>query len=192
MKDSWIQTVSGGRVFPLEARGDIEIGDIAHALSNICRFTGHTSQFYSVAQHSVLVSQWCEPAHALLGLLHDAAEAYLGDMSSPTKHGGSMLGREFVGYEQRLLAAILGLLIAPGELRLPLPDDVVAADRWLLAAEARDLMNDPDWAADVRHSVSPPLERVPTIEPWQPTQARYEFLVRFYRLALLRKNDDNT
>jgi phage pi2 protein 07 len=61
------------------------IEDIAHALSNICRFTGHTPNHYSVAEHSILVSYYVEPQNRLLALLHDASEAYLGDVASPLK-----------------------------------------------------------------------------------------------------------
>ena len=83
-----INTYTGKKLyFESPSRGDIDIKDIAHALSMLCRFTGHTSQFYSVASHSLLVAEHCEggPVCRMVGLLHDAAEAYLGDVSSPLK-----------------------------------------------------------------------------------------------------------
>jgi len=77
------------RVFPFKEvfSEDICIEDIAHSLSHLCRFTGHTSAFWSVAQHSLLVAQKMPggPADKLAALLHDAAEAYTNDLSSPLK-----------------------------------------------------------------------------------------------------------
>lgn len=61
------------------------IGTIAHALSNINRWTGHTLRPFSVAQHSLLVSYLVPPEFALEALLHDATEAYLGDIAAPLK-----------------------------------------------------------------------------------------------------------
>ncbi len=65
----------------------IDIRDIAHSLSQLCRYTGHTNLFYSVAQHSLLVSEKMPggPAEKLVGLLHDGAEAYTNDLASPLK-----------------------------------------------------------------------------------------------------------
>lgn len=64
---------------------DFDINDIAHHLAMICRFGGATDEFYSVAQHSVIVSRYVEKEYQFAALLHDASEAYLGDMVEPLK-----------------------------------------------------------------------------------------------------------
>ena len=86
-----IRTISG-KIVDLQnpAPESIDIEDIAHALSNICRFVGHLHYHYSVAEHSVHVSRLIEGSLGnkdtiMAGLLHDASEAYLGDMSTPLK-----------------------------------------------------------------------------------------------------------
>jgi hypothetical protein len=85
--EPWIETRTGNR-FNFTHTQDISginIEDIGHSLGNLCRFTGHCNYFYSVAQHSVHVSYLVPKEKAVWGLLHDAAEAYVGDMSSPLK-----------------------------------------------------------------------------------------------------------
>lgn len=83
---SWIETFSGAHVTPLNPKPDmIFMVDIVHALSNICRFTGHSKVFYSVAQHSILVSRLVSKTFIKEALLHDAAEAYLCDIARPVK-----------------------------------------------------------------------------------------------------------
>lgn len=88
-KGHWMLTSTGKKYWPLDPHpDDIDIHDIAHHLSLLCRFTGACSHFYSVAEHSVLVSELLEredPKLAMLGLMHDATEAYLGDVGRPLK-----------------------------------------------------------------------------------------------------------
>lgn len=114
----------------------IDIDSIAHSLSNLCRFTGHTSQFYSVAQHSFHVAQLVPKEHKLAALLHDAAEAYIGDVSAPLK---SMLP-EYRRIEEQIRRAIYQRFNLPAEL----PECVIEADMIMLATERRDLMPEQD------------------------------------------------
>lgn len=170
----WIQTHSGKQFFPLRPRvRDIDIQDIAHALSLNCRFNGHCRAFYSVAEHSVRVSHAVDREHALWGLLHDAAEAYLTDLPRPVKAQMPL----FSEIEDRLLKVI----IEHFGLAFPMPDAVRHADEVLLATEARDLMATPPepW----KLNAAPLIE---TIEPLPPVHARDLFLQRFEELRQTR------
>jgi len=171
-----IRTHLGEYFYPLDPRvEEIHIGDIAHALANLCRFTGHTRVFYSVAEHSVRVSWAVSRQYALWGLLHDASEAYLVDVPRPLKRLP-----EFAEYriaEQRLMRAICE------RFRLP-PDEpapVKFYDSVLLATEKRDLM--PPSTRNEEHA-NPPLEE--KIEPWDPRGAKNAFLACFAELEVNR------
>jgi hypothetical protein len=149
--DGSITTFSGIRFWPLIPNpADIRIEDIAHALSNQCRFAGHASKFYSVAEHSVHVSKLSAPEDALWGLLHDASEAYLVDLPRPLK-----LLPEFAPYReaehrlQRAVAARFGL--PPDQ-----PASVTEADDTMLWIEAHSLLGSMPFEA-VRDT-RPPFE----------------------------------
>lgn len=100
-----IETYSG-RLLRVDSIGpsDLCIFDIAHALARLCRFNGHiTAEHYSVAEHCVLVSHLIEtPEYQLAGLLHDAAEAYIGDIPSPLKAELPLVKE----WEDRILGAV--------------------------------------------------------------------------------------
>ena len=148
----------------------VNIEDIAHALANLCRFTGHTSTFYSVAQHSVGASHLVPEKLALEALLHDASEAYLGDVSTPLK----ALLPKYRTIERGVQQAIcrkFGVQTVEDQ-------RVKAADMEMLRAERRILIprNDAIWPLSsvendgVGHLVFP---------TWAPVRARAEFLKRF-------------
>lgn len=179
----WIQTYTGGKFYPTDPQvDDVNIRDIAHSLSNQCRFAGHTRKFYSIAQHCYLVSQVCYPADALDGLLHDAAEAYMCDMPRPIKYSPGLEG--FKELEKKIEAVIqkkfnLG----------PEPQSVKDADKRLLYTERRDLLphlswedNKSTWGMGLR---AEPL--VDKIDPWPPNKAETMFLMRFILLDNRRK-----
>lgn len=134
---NWIQTHSGERFYPFDPRKEeIILDDIVHALSLICRFVGHCSNFYSVAQHSVLVSQKCTPEYMLEGLLHDAAEAYISDIAHPIKR--NVLYKPIIGIEDDILNVIyekFGVNVS-----IKSTKSVKLIDKRMLYTEKRDLM----------------------------------------------------
>ena len=140
----YLQTVSGRWVNPFDPDPEqLDSGDIARALANQCRFGGHSRVFYSVAQHSVIVSELVEQRggdteDAFAALMHDASEAYLGDMPHPLKHR-SPLGAAFKDAEEHLERAIRDRF----RIKADVPE-IKRADRALLATERRAFSAE-DW-----------------------------------------------
>jgi hypothetical protein len=175
-KGDWMQTFTGRQFWPIDPRPEeVSIVDIAHSLSNQCRYAGHCKSFYSVAQHSVMVSYICAPEDALWGLLHDAAEAYLVDLPRPVKRF-SDLGWHYKQIETRLMQ----VLCVRFNLPIEEPDSVSKADDVALMTEMRDLMGMPpaQWREALANQ---PLE--PAIIPWGPCASKTEFLRRFEELS---------
>lgn len=158
----------------------IQLGDVAHGLSQICRFTGQTEKFYSVAEHAVLVStrlrnegysDWAQWE----GLHHDNAEAFVGDLNKPLK---DLLEPQFKQIELRVWEAVniafdLGLIP-------PQNPCVKEADNWALSLEAYLLLPSKgrNWFS---WGLFDPREYVPALglTPWQ---AKELWLKRYYEL----------
>jgi 5'-deoxynucleotidase YfbR-like HD superfamily hydrolase len=170
MNATTMQTFTGKLVdlanFTVE---DVRLPDIAHALACINRFTGHSVAPYSVAQHSVMVSRLCDPQDELWGLMHDASEAYLGDVARPLK---AMLP-DYVALEQHVQQTI-GKAFG---LAWPMPKSVKVADNRALIAEKRALMSvEHDWGIEADPVHTP-------INPYCWQQARQMFENRFKEIV---------
>ena len=169
----WMETFTGRRVNPLEFKGeDIDIRDIAHALSFVCRYGGHCKKFYSVAEHSLRVAYIAPSKYRLAGLLHDAAEAYLGDIIRPLKYNFP----DMVAAEKRGLHTIFKVygieLDHKGE------ELIKALDNILIATEARDLMTHPEMWAKLPQPL--PGEVIPYDRPEEAEEAFLEFFFELH------------
>ena len=167
-----MQTHSG-RMVDLAAitEEDVHLEDIAHALSHIVRFTGHANRPYTVAQHSMLVADLCPDEHRLWGLMHDACEAYVGDVSTPLK---AMLPdyREVEERVQKMVAARFNL-------PWPIPDVVKEADREALMIEKMDLFDKAlPWPGDF-----PPRSKRQVKNVLNPESAKWLFVEMYKELA---------
>ncbi len=162
--ENWMTTYTGKKFHYLNPQPDeIDIRDIAHHLSLICRFTGASRIFYSVAEHSVRVAGLLPKELQLAGLLHDAAEAYINDISRPVK------------YAHKLEETEKGITLAINkkfglETHIALIKEM---DSKMLATEARDLLSNTDgWA-----KLPEPLSEI--IIPWTSDLAERSFLSTF-------------
>ncbi len=166
MTEPFIQTHTGRKVHflnPVEEEIDIE--DIAHTLSLLCRYGGHCQEFYSVAQHSVLCAREVPERLRLEALLHDASEAYLVDMPRPIKR----TLKEYTDIENKIQSVISKKY----GINYPFSKEVHFIDNKMLATEAKTLMK-----------TNEGFEGFPkpfpwSVRPWSPQEAKYNFICMF-------------
>lgn len=166
MINTHMKTAKGNIINPFNFKlSNVDIEDIAISLSNKCRFNGHCATFYSVAEHSVLVSRRLTPELELAGLLHDAAEAYFGDIITPIKKYVYVPDDEdFVAPIKKFEEKIAAVIFARFGVTVPFDDpDVKRVDDKMCQYE------------DVHIRFSP-------LPCWSPAQAKEEFLSRFHQL----------
>lgn len=163
---SFITTYSG-KNFDIMAitKDDLEIMDIATALSRLCRWGGHARVFYSVAEHSVRVSEKLPGPLQLAGLLHDASEAYVQDVIGPLKNQDFMRGyRAFEDLVQTCVENKFGVTLNH--------ELVARVDQQMAEAERTSLMTQ-----------TGPGTRFPLGWGWEPEHAKGMFLRRFNELT---------
>lgn len=175
-KKAYIATVSGKQFFLLEPRlEDIDIYDIAHALSMQCRWTGHCKFHYSVAQHSYYCSFIGPDSEAFDRLMHDAPEAYIGDLNRPLKHytEAGIAYRRQEAIIQKAIAERFGYSVIE-------PTSVKLADNCMLYAEKEQIVGAKFEEAESwdRYDKSYAI----SIEEWSPSKAKQMFLTRFEEL----------
>lgn len=171
----WIETYTGKQFHILDPQQDeIDLYDIAHALSMQCRYTGHCESFYSVAEHSYIISLMVPKEDALAALLHDASEAYLTDVASPVKP----LLENYKAMEETIMRAIAEKF----KFDYPLPETVKRADRAQLKTEAKYLMASGGQTWNQEQFGDGSIKgKIPKC--YQPIEAKQLFLSRFWELS---------
>lgn len=173
--EPWIELITGGRFY--YAKPVYDIGAIAHSLSMLCRFTGHCRRFYSVAEHSILVSRIMEDqglGDPMEGLLHDATESVLSDIARPAKN----LLKDYKALDKALETAMRKQFVLPETMS----DGCMKADSIALLIEAREIMpnkgeNFTGMAEDVRLAAK---KATYMIACWTPENARERFMTRMH------------
>jgi hypothetical protein len=176
--DQWISLLSGGQFnYNKPEKSDVTIEDIASALSNVCRFSGHLPQFYSVAQHLVNTSRIVPNELAFAGLMHDTAEAFTNDLPTPLKWALPIL--------KELETKIESAMSKKFGFEYPYPPEIKHADTVMLMLEKYYVKNDDsEWPLYEKYNkdyVEPWRQQVDLVG-WQPRRAKREFLERFNEL----------
>ena len=180
---SWIQTYSGSKFDFLDLEGnDYFIVDIAHALSNLCMFGGHSNFHYSIAQHSVYLSQQLPEELKLIGLLHNSASAYLGRLPSPIRRHFLPKGSSYRKATSEILSRVMSSvgISSPGEAWLP-PLAVTAVHARMMMTAKNQICQGSIGSSELEEHFEPYDDL--TIEWWTQSRAKNEFIWEFERLS---------
>jgi len=184
MTGDYITTFTGKK-FPLFDPGpdDICVEDIAHHLSRICRYTGAPDYripngFYSVAEHSVFVALKAPVQHRMAALLHDAAEAYIGDLARPLKYMKGMDAyRDLDTKIERVIAKKFGL-------EYPWNPIIKDLDNRIIVDEKQTFIKDPDWSSEDCERWGVGTEALGVqLRGWLPNDAEEAFLQTYWTLG---------
>lgn len=184
VEDGWIETYTGQAFHFLNPHpSEVHLQDIAHSLAMQARYNGHTKFFYSVAEHSVLMAIWLlEMGYtarvALTGLLHDAAETYIGDLARPVKEKIP----DFKVIERRIDIAVSVRFNTYN----PFPPVIKEADTRILVDERFQAMNPSSnkWGTDDMVALGV------RIEGWSPQEAKINFLETYIKLTSLMSAEE--
>jgi hypothetical protein len=174
---SFIVTYTGEKFYPLDPKQEeFHVEDIAHSLSNCCRYTGHVSEFYSIAEHSVRASNLVAPGFEFDALMHDASEAYLIDVPRPLK--------QLPAFEQYLTIedSLMFMIAEHFKFNWPMSPEVKAIDDEMLLREWRSLMPIDESMLSDKFFQDVVAFDCPVLETWTPREAEERFLERFAEL----------
>jgi 5'-deoxynucleotidase YfbR-like HD superfamily hydrolase len=169
-RGNWLQTFTGQRFYAANPEiKDIDIEDIAHALSMICRFGGHCMRFYSVAEHSYWMAKQASRPNKLWALLHDATEAYMVDLPRPIKE----ILPDYKIAETNLMKKICERFELPQEM----PAEIKKLDNAILRSEFEENMTFvPDDLPFTSYSMNV------NFQYWEPQKAEEKFLEMFFSI----------
>lgn len=171
---------TGHRVDPWNLNpDDILIENIAHSLSMLCRFGGHSRCFYSVAQHSVRVMEALPPEFKLEGVLHDGTESFVQDLVRPVK-------RRLHPYKD-LELKIWQIIAFKYELPMAMSTLVIMADDAALKSEIRQFVNNPGRDIELENPYWRHVDELPPVDKvWSPEEAKGRFMLAFADAAACR------
>lgn len=181
LDDQWIGLLSGAQFnYNRPEESDVTLDDLASALSNICRFSGHLPCFYSVAQHLVNTLKIVDPEFAFDALMHDTAEAFTNDLPTPLKWALPIF--------KELEIKIEGAMAEKFGFNYPYPPQVKQADTEMLILEKLYVKKDDRvWPQYEGIVVDHLIDKV-DLKAWQPQRAKREFLERYEELLNARRN----